>query len=177
MHMSASYALLGMLGRQPSYGYDLKKDYDLFYGKEKPLAFGQVYATLSRLLRDKKVTVETAEETNGPERKLYAITQLGRTDLESWLVMPEKLHPSMQTVLFIKVVTAILLDKSPHEFLDSQRATHLAKMRELTEVRRKGDLAESLQADYALFHLEADLRWIDLTSARLEALKREVRGE
>lgn len=175
--MSASYALLGMLGRQPSYGYDLKKDYDLFYGKEKPLAFGQVYSTLSRLLRDKKVTVETAEETNGPERKLYSITQLGRKDLETWLAAPEKLHPSMQTVLFVKVVTAILLDKNPYEFLDTQRATHISKMRELTELRRRGDLAESLQADYALFHLEADLRWIELTSARLETLKKEVRGE
>ncbi len=44
--MSASYALLGILGKQPSYGYDLKKDYDFLFGKEKPLAFGQVYAPL-----------------------------------------------------------------------------------------------------------------------------------
>ncbi len=175
--MSASFALLGMLGRQPSYGYDLKKDYDLFYGKEKPLAFGQVYATLSRLLRDRKVTVETVEETNGPDRKLYAITQRGRKDLEAWLAAPERLHPSMQTVLFVKVVTAILLDKNPDDYLDAQRTAHLAKMRELTTIRRAGNLAESLQADYASFHLEADLRWIELTSARLEKLKKEVRGE
>jgi DNA-binding PadR family transcriptional regulator len=176
--MSATYALLGILGRQPSYGYDLKKDYDFFYGKEKPLAFGQVYATLSRLLRDKKITTEEVSTPSaGPERKLYALTVLGRKDLEAWLATPERLHPNTQTVLFIKVVTSILLDKEPNIYLDAQRSAHLERMRVLNSLRRKGDLAQSLQADYALFHLEADLRWIDLTAARVQTLKKEMHNE
>lgn len=174
--MSASYALLGILGKQASYGYDLKKEYDDLYGKEKTLAFGQVYATLSRLLRDNKVTIEATEQSAGPERKLYAITALGREDLEQWLATPEKLHPNTQTVLFIKVVTAVLLDKEPNVYLDAQRAAHIERMRELTNLRRSADLAQSLQADYAIFHLEADLRWIDLTAARLQTLKEELQS-
>lgn len=174
--MSASYALLGILGKQPSYGYDLKKDYDLLYGSEKPLAFGQVYATLSRLLRDKKVTMKEVDAPRGgPERKLYAITNMGREDLEVWLGTPKKLHPNTQTVLFIKTVTAILIDKEPNVYLDVQRTAHIERMRELTKMRREGDLAQALQADYALFHLEADLRWIDVTAARLQKLKEEIR--
>lgn len=175
--MSAPYALLGILGKQPSYGYDLKRDYDFLYGKEKPLAFGQVYATLSRLLRDKKITTKTTEQVAGPERKLYAITTMGRHDLEAWLATPEKLHPSTQTVIYVKVVTSILLDKNPDVFLDAQRSSHIDRMRQLTEMRRRGDLAQSLQADYAIFHLEADLRWIDLTAARLQTLKEEILSE
>ncbi len=175
--MSAPYALLGILGKQPSYGYDLKRDYDFLYGKEKPLAFGQVYATLSRLLRDKKITTKTTEQVAGPERKLYAITTMGRRDLEAWLATPEKLHPNTQTVLYVKVVTSILLDKNPDVFLDAQRSSHIDRMRQLTEMRRRSDLAQSLQADYAIFHLEADLRWIDLTAARLQTLKGEILSE
>lgn len=176
--MSASYALLGMLGRQPGYGYDLKRNYDAFYGREKPLAFGQVYATLARLLRDKKITVKEAiNESAGPERKQYAITPAGREDLVTWLARPESLHPNAQSVLFTKVVTAILLDKDPDLYLDAQRAAHLKRMRELTAQRRTGDLVQALRADYGLFHLEADLHWIDITSARLETLKKEIRGE
>jgi DNA-binding PadR family transcriptional regulator len=175
--MSASYALLGILGKQSSYGYDLKHEYDSLYGTEKSLPFGQVYATLSRLLRDRKVSIEATEQSAGPERKLYAITKLGRADLEKWLATPEKLHPNTQTVLFIKVVTSILLDKEPNMYLDVQRAAHIARMRNLTKVRRESDLAESLQADYAIFHLEADLRWMDLTAARLQTLKKEIQGE
>ena len=175
--MSASYALLGILGKQQSYGYDLKREYDFLYGKEKTLPFGQVYGTLSRLLRDNKVSIEATEQSVGPEPKHYAITTLGRADLEEWLATPEKLHPSTQTVLFIKVVTAILLDKEPNAYLDIQRAAHIERMRELTKLRRKSDLAESLQADYAMFHLEADLRWIDVTAARLQLLKEEIQSE
>lgn len=175
--MSANYALLGILGRQPSYGYDLKQFYDQYFGREKPLAFGQVYATLSRLLRDNKISVEATEQVGGPERKLYSITPTGRKELEAWLALPEKLYDGQQTILFVKVVTAILLDKNPDIYLDAQRAAHLARMRELTNQRRSGDLANMLQADYALFHLEADLRWIDVTSARLETLKKELQGE
>lgn len=175
--MSASYALLGILGKQPSYGYDLKKDYDFFYGKDKPLAFGQVYATLSRLLRDKKISVDSTEQASGPERKRYAITNIGKSDLEAWLSTPEQLHPNTQTVLFIKVVTSILLDKEPNIYLDAQRAVHIDRMRQLTELKRTGDLPQSLQADYAIFHLEADLRWMDVTAARLYTLKKEILSE
>ncbi len=175
--MSPSLALLGILGQQPNYGYILKKNYDLLYGKEKPMAFGQVYATLSRLVRDKKITTKNIGQDGGPERKRYAITAQGRKDLEAWLSTPEAANPNTRTVLFIKVVTAILLDKSPDTYLDTQRSAHVKQMRTLTQLRRQGNLAQALQADYALFHLEADLRWIDLTSARLESLTKEIRSE
>ncbi len=175
--MSASFALLGLLYGQPSYGYDLKKAYDDVFGHEKPLAFGQVYATLSRLLRDRKVAVDGLDQQNGPERKRYAITTLGHAELVKWLGQPEIARPGVQSTLFVKVATAILIDESPNEFLDAQRAAHLRNMRELTKLRREGDLSQALRADYALFHLEADLRWIDVTEARIKALTQEIRGE
>ncbi len=48
-------------------------------------------------------------------------------------------------------------------------------MRELTELKRTRGLMDALLADHGLFHLEADLRWIDVTSARLNALAEMVR--
>src|SRR5580704_10995920 len=50
--MSVPLTLLGLLEREPSHGYDLKRDYDTWFGRGKPLPYGQVYATLSRLARD-----------------------------------------------------------------------------------------------------------------------------
>ena len=170
------YALLGILSRGPGYGYELKQTYDRLFAREKPLAFGQVYATLSRLFRDQKVTIETIEQQAGPERKKYAITDLGRKELEEWLMLPEKLAGNLSSVLFAKVVATLLTDKSPHEFLDAQRTAHIAAMRELTRQRREGNLKQLLQADYALFHLEADLRWIDVTSERIETLRQELQN-
>ena len=35
---------------------------------------------------------------------------------------------------------------------------------------RKGGVVDALLADHAMFHLEADIRWMDLTEARLSSL-------
>jgi hypothetical protein len=47
-------------------------------------------------------------------------------------------------------------------------------MLELTEIKRTASPVDALLADHGLFHLEADLRWIDLTAARLNALAEMV---
>ena len=172
--MSVPLTLLGLLEREPSHGYDLKRDYDAVFGRGKPLPFGQVYATLGRLARDGKVVVSEVGPGEGPDRKRYVITDQGATDVETWLTEPVEPEPHLQTVLFAKVVLALLLERPAGEYLDTQRAAHLNRMRELTEIRRTGGLVDALLADHGLFHLEADLRWIDLTAARLDALAGEV---
>ena len=174
--MTVPLTLLGLLEREPSHGYDLKRDYDAFFGRGKPLPFGQVYSTLARLARDGKVEAGDPEPGAGPERKRYVITEQGVTEVEAWLAEAVEPEPHLQTVLFAKVVLALMTDRPAEVYLDTQRAAHLQRMRELTEVKRKGGLVDALLADHGLFHLEADLRWIDLTHARLGALAKVVRS-
>jgi DNA-binding PadR family transcriptional regulator len=172
--MSVPLTLLGLLEREPSHGYDLKRDYDALFGRGKPLPFGQVYSTLGRLARDGKVVAGDSEPGAGPDRKRYVITDLGVTEVAAWLTEPVEPEPHLQSVLFAKVVLALLLGRPAEQYLDTQRAAHLQRMRELTELRRRGGQVDALLADYGLFHLEADLRWIDVTSARLQSLAQEV---
>jgi DNA-binding PadR family transcriptional regulator len=168
--VSVPLTLLGLLEREPSHGYDLKRDYDTYFGRGKPLPFGQVYATLGRLARDGKVVAGDAEPGAGPDRKRYIITDRGVAEVETWLAEPAEPEPHLQTVLFAKVVLALMLGRPAEHYLDLQRSVHLQRMRELTELKRAGGLVDTLLADHGLFHLEADLRWIDTTSARLNAL-------
>ena len=56
------------------------------------------------------------------------------------------------------------------QILDAQRREHLVSMRELTRRKESGDLADQIICDHALLHLEADLRWLELTASRLTAL-------
>jgi DNA-binding PadR family transcriptional regulator len=172
--MSVPLTLLGLLEREPSHGYDLKRDYDTFFGRGKQLPFGQVYATLGRLARDGKVTAGEAEPGDGPDRKRYAITDAGRYEVNAWLADPVEPEPHLQTVLFAKVTLALMLGKSAAAYLDAQRGAHIRRMQQLTELKRTGSLVDVLLADHALFHLEADLRWIDLTSMRLNELAEAV---
>jgi DNA-binding PadR family transcriptional regulator len=167
--------LLGLLEREPSHGYDLKRDYDTYFGRVKPVPFGQVYATLGRLARDGKVVAGGSEPGAGPERKRYAITDEGVAEVEAWLAEPVEPEPHLQTALFAKVTLALMLGRPAERYLDTQRAAHLKRMRELTDLRRTGGVVEALLADHGLFHLEADLRWIDVTAGRLALLAEAVR--
>ena len=173
--MTVPIALLGLLEREPSHGYDLKRDYDMFFGRGKPLPFGQVYATLGRLARDGTVVMGETAPGAGPDRKRYVITEDGVSDVETWITEAVPAEPHLQTVLFMKVVLALMSGRPADKYLDIQRATHLQRMRELTELKHTGEPIDALLADHGLFHLEADLRWIDLTSARLEALAEWIR--
>ena len=172
--MSVPLTLLGLLEHEPRHGYDLKRDYDAFFGRGKPLPFGQLYATLGRLARDGKVVVGETEAGAGPDRKRYVITEEGATEFDAWVREPVEAEPHQQTVLFAKVVLALMLDRDAEGYLDAQRAAHMQRMRELTEVKRTGSLVDALLADHGLYHLEADLRWIEMTGARLDALRKTV---
>jgi DNA-binding PadR family transcriptional regulator len=172
--MSVPLTLLGLLEREPSHGYDLKREYDVYFGRGKALPFGQVYATLGRLARDGKVVAAEAEPGAGPDRKRYVITEQGVSEVETWLTEPVEPEPGLQTVLFVKVVLSLMLGRDAEDYLDLQRGAHLQRMRELTEIKRTGSQVDALLADHGLFHLEADLRWIDLTAARLDTLAEVV---
>ena len=172
--MSVPLTLLGLLEREPSHGYDLKRDYDIYFGRGKPLRYSQVYSTLGRLARDGKAVTGPVEQGAGPERRRYIITESGAADVEQWLAEPVPPEPDLYSELFAKVVLAVMLGRPAGRYLDAQRAAHLQRMRELTELKQHGAMLDTLLADHALYRLEADLRWIDHTAVRLEPLAQAV---
>jgi DNA-binding PadR family transcriptional regulator len=90
--------LLGLLERGPTHGYDLKRDYDAYFGLSKPLRYSQVYATLSRLARDGKAVAGPIEQEAGPERRRYVITADGVADVERWLAEPVPPEPDLRAL-------------------------------------------------------------------------------
>src|SRR3954469_5320977 len=86
--MSIAHTLLGLLESGPRHGYDLKRAFDETFGHDRPLHYGQVYSTMSRLLKNGLVEVDGIEAGGGPERKRYAITDAGITDGGRWPPAP-----------------------------------------------------------------------------------------
>ena len=165
--VSFGHALLGLLESGPRHGYELKHRFDEHFPAPRPLPFGQIYATLARLRRDGLVDVAAVESGAGPDRKLYVITSAGVADLERWLDEPSSPTVPVRSDLFVKVVVALVSGRDPAAVLDTQRTAHLVRMRELTERRRTADLVGAMACDHELFHLEADVRWIEHAGERL----------
>jgi DNA-binding PadR family transcriptional regulator len=172
--MSLGGMVLGLLEQASGHGYDLKTRHDQHFGTRR-LALPQVYATLSRLERDGAVAVAGVERSGGPDRTVYSVTPSGVRKLESWLVEPESSAAYLQSTVFTKVVLALLSGRDPRAVVDVQRTAQREQMRQLTADKNGASLERTLALDLALFHLEADLRWLDHTEARLDALTEEIR--
>ncbi|MGQ0432447.1 MAG: PadR family transcriptional regulator [Microthrixaceae bacterium] len=170
-----AHGLLGLLEDRPKHGYELRRSFDERLAGGRPLRSGQVYSTLGRLERDGRVDEVGGEQGPGPERHLYAITKAGVAELERWLSATEPPEPYLQSVVYAKVVVALSSGRSAQAVLDAQRDRQVAAMRELTREKEQADLAGVVRADFALLHLDADVRWIDLTLARLARLRKELR--
>ena len=136
--MSTPHVLLGLLAARPRHGYELKRAHDERLPRAKPLAFGQVYATLGRLERDGLVEQTGQDREGGPDRTSYALTEAGRARLDDWLTAVEPPAPYVTSALFAKVVVSLLAagaDTRPATYLVAQRAAHADRLRELTAVK------------------------------------------
>lgn len=174
--MTVPYALLGLLEAGPLHGYELKRRYDQLFAPERPLAYGQVYATLARLTRDGHAAAQAVEREDGPDRRRYGITTSGEAALDSWLQAPLEPQPRLHAELYAKVALAALSDKPIEPLLDAQRTAHLASMRELTSIRRDATMPTALLADYVIYHLEADLQWMEMSAGRINEWRAQLRS-
>jgi DNA-binding PadR family transcriptional regulator len=173
--MSVGQAILGILARGPGHGYDLKREHDARFPGAKPLAYGQVYATLARLERDGQVEIAELAQGGGPERTVYALTPEGRRTLNDWLEQVEPAGPYPADELVRKTITALHLGTDSAGFLARQRAQHMARMRELVRAQAVVvELGAQIALDHTITHLDADLRWLETAVARV-APKGKVR--
>lgn len=175
--MSIGHVLLGLLIERPKHGYELKREYDDRLPGVKPIAYGQVYATLQRLERDGKVAVNGVMQEGGPERVVYEITSDGTDEVRRWLAEIEPPAPYVSSALFTRVVLALIAEGTADGYLLRQRAAHLDRMRELTARKNTAGISagELLATDYALHHLDADLRWLETARQRIDELTQEIR--
>jgi PadR family transcriptional regulator, regulatory protein AphA len=83
--MDIKFAILGFLSWQPFTGYEIKKmiaDSPGFYWSGNN---NQIYTSLVQLHREGLVTSEIRHQERYPSRKVYSITEEGRTDLRKWV--------------------------------------------------------------------------------------------
>lgn len=172
--MSTSQTLLGLLEIQPAHGYTLKQRYDAQFPRARPLAFGQVYAALSRFEKQGLAEVVDVEVAAGPERRRFMITHEGVTMVEKWIADPEPPTSYSSNALFAKLSIALLSGREAQAVLTAQREVHLGRMRELTTALRSAEAADAVAITFELNHLDADLKWIGEAGQRLAELRTAV---
>ena len=165
--MSLTELHLALLAGEPRHGYDLKREHDSWFPDSRPLPFGQVYATLSRLQRDGLAEVVETRVDGGPERTVYALTAEGDRRLRAWLSEPAPATGSGAEEIVRKTVAALYTDIDVQGFVARQRRAHLRRIRELQRTPAGAGPAEQLVREHLIAHLDADLRWLELATELL----------
>lgn len=93
--------VLAILSRHDCYGYDISE----FLSKRIDISDGTVYPILRKLKSDGMVTTYLSEDSGGPPRKYYTLTDLGKKEF---------LQSTEEWSSFIRVVEEIL-SEGKHE--------------------------------------------------------------
>jgi len=138
----------------------------------------QIYSTLTRLLDSDLIAEETSgPRSDEPDRRVYAITEKGKTELAEWFDTPvERAH--QRDEVFAKLMLALTTHGiDPHHIIQTQRARLYQQLHALTAQRNQVDpkthLAHVLLLDSAVMHIEADLHWLEMVDARLDEIERQ----
>ncbi len=169
------YALLGLLAERPQHGYDLKKAFEAMLAGTWQVNIGQIYSTLARLERDGLVVSRKQPQELLPDRKVYTLTEKGRQALQEWLAQPLLPPARLKVDFFLKLLLARrsgLADICA--LIWRQRQRLMQSIAELTPLlQRPRDDEHRLLAEGLLYHLEADLKWLDrCEEAFCQAVKR-----
>ncbi|MDX6664088.1 MAG: hypothetical protein QOG68_294 [Solirubrobacteraceae bacterium] len=121
-----SYAVLGLIDAWgPCTPYDLKQAIETTVVNFWPVPHTTFYAEPSRLAGLGLLVVE--QEDHGRRRKLYSITDAGRTALEAWIATPTATPPQVRDEMVLK----IFLGASPRPLMAERMAWHRRKHAEL----------------------------------------------
>lgn len=177
--MSVRHGLLGLLAEGSQHGYELKRRFEEVSGGFWDLNYGQIYITLDRLVDQDLVEmhVEPSGDTGGRERKVYTITHKGLAEFRRWLQRPVTRTRPLRDEVFVKLALMDPDDPGPiRALVAEQRSSYLIRMAELTRQKQRLAMTPShdafmtdLLVDAALFHAEADLRWLEHCEARIDA--------
>jgi PadR family transcriptional regulator, regulatory protein AphA len=129
--MSLEHILLGILSDKPLTGYDISKWYQMLLKYFYPTDQRTIYRALKRMHENGWVDVEVVVQDSSPNRKVYHLTQIGKSELKEWLSTPLPLDPAYniwlgQLFFGDKVDTAYIVTN-----LQARRQQVMAQLEEL----------------------------------------------
>lgn len=162
---SFRYFILGLLTQQPMSGYDIKhfiEGLDCLLGAP---SFGAIYPALHTLLEDELVTVEVSLRPNGPLRKLYSITERGRTALQAWVAQSTASSEKLKSFVMHLIMVGDLSGDCLIEHLEQRRQAVVAQYVTLEQIvsglDEKANVGQRLALEYGLATTTAELNWLD----------------
>jgi DNA-binding PadR family transcriptional regulator len=172
--MPLQHAVLGLLAKRASYGYELKASFERAIGPQwGELNIGHLYQILDRLVRDGLVTREVVSQRERPDKTVYRLTEAGGDELARWISTPATRQGGYRDEFFLKpLVTSALGAGQLRSIARTQREAYLLELRSLTELQlqHRDQPLVALLIEAALLHTRANLQVVERAGDDAERL-------
>jgi PadR family transcriptional regulator AphA len=171
---TTEYAVLGLLTKGESSGYDLQLSARKGVGHVWTAAKSQVYSVLPRLVKDGLVTSRLVRQERLPDKQVYRITRQGRRALKDWLEEPVDDLASARSPFLLKIFFGAAMSRAALvAHVETMRAYAdevLAEYRAIEDriARRPEDYYGCLTLRWGLARAQAALEWAEEVLAELE---------
>jgi PadR family transcriptional regulator AphA len=164
--LSPKYALLGFLYIRPMHGYDLHKHLETDLSEVWRIGQSQAYNILKNLERAGWITATLQQQEKRPDRELLTITDLGKTEFETWLYTPT---PGSARAIRVEFITRLFFASNLNENLcprliqeqaDSIRA-HLEQLNERLRAVPQVQIFNRMGLDLRIRQLIIVLAWVE----------------
>jgi len=165
--MSLRYAVLTLLDIEPGSGYDLKRRFERSVSHFWSASHQQMYRELHKLHDERLLDCVEQPQEGKPDKKVYSLTDKGRTELRDWVTQPAAPQKIREPFLVRMFAGHHLSRDELRTALNAQLQLHkglLDNYCEQNERVLKSDIA--LQERYWLAHqtlllgIEAERTWI-----------------
>ncbi len=148
--MDVQSILLGFLMRNSMTGYDLKKAFSISFSFFSGLSYGSIYPALKKMESQGLVSKRTEIQDGAPNRKVYTITEAGRTAFLDSLRSPLSLDRPKSPLLMKLFFFAYLSPQERHEIANNFLAS-VEEMRTQLETARPAIEAHADRFQYLCF--------------------------
>ncbi|EHI9302247.1 PadR family transcriptional regulator [Vibrio vulnificus] len=124
--MSLPHVILTVLSTRDATGYDITKEFSASIGYFWKASHQQVYRELNKMAEKELVTCVLEPQEGKPDRKVYSITDAGRSALGEWFDQPTA-HPTVRDEFSAKLMACSVQRSTPYR----------AQLAELVEESRK----------------------------------------
>ena len=135
--MDVKTVCLGMLTDGAASGYDLKKQFESSFGHFFAAGYGSIYPALSALAEQGLVSCEEIPQDGKPDRKVYAITDEGRTFLLEALQNTSPCHKVRSEFLAMMCFAHLMRPGDVEAVLDNR----------LVDIERFKGIFQEIEAD------------------------------
>src|SRR6266516_7357385 len=101
MPTSLGYAILALVASKPQSGYDIARQMKAPLGYFWQANHSQIYPELARMQKSGLVAFTAVEQKTRPARKVYSVTDAGKTALAEWIASFFQGRPANGDIVFL----------------------------------------------------------------------------